>query len=79
MGTAACRYYHGQMDRNIYIIIGYKFLSPQPVVRTRRYFIRVRLLKRQKSFEGIAIYGDEVLTSLQDARNVLWDPFNGLK
>ena len=46
-------------------INGKKLLSLQPVVRTRRCYMRVRLIKRQKSFQGIAMYGHEVLMSLQ--------------
>ena len=31
-----------------------KLLSLQPVVRTRRYYNRVRLIKQQTSFQGLA-------------------------
>ena len=48
------------------IINGKKLLSLQPVVRTRGYYKRVGLTKQQKiSFQGLAMYGHEVLTSLQ--------------
>jgi hypothetical protein len=42
-----------------------KLLSLKPVVTTRRNYRRVGLIKRQKSFRGLAIYGHEVLMSLQ--------------
>ena len=42
-----------------------KLLSLQPVVRTRGYYTWVKLIKRQKSFQGLAKYGHEVLMSLQ--------------
>ena len=49
-----------------YRIKGQKNFSLQPVVRTRLYYKRVKHLKRQKSFKGIAMYGREVLMSLQE-------------
>ena len=51
---------------------GEKLLSLQPVVRTRRYYKRVRLIKQQKYFQGLEMYGHEVLMTLQ-TRAVLWD------
>jgi hypothetical protein len=36
-----------------------------PVVRTRKSYKIVGLLKRQKSFQGLTMYGHEVLMSLQ--------------
>jgi hypothetical protein len=47
------------------IIIGKTLLSLKPVVRTRRSYKRAGLMKQQKSFQGLAIYGHEVLMSLQ--------------
>jgi hypothetical protein len=56
-----------ETPRTVYFtyIIGKKFLSLKPVVRTRRSYKRAGLIKRQKSFQGIAMYGHEVLMSLQ--------------
>jgi hypothetical protein len=48
----------------------------QSVVRTRRNYKRVRLLGRQISFEGIAMYGHGGLMSLQNAWKVLLDTLN---
>jgi hypothetical protein len=42
-----------------------KLLSLQPVVRTRRSRKRVGLIKRQKSSQGLAMYGHEVFISSQ--------------
>jgi hypothetical protein len=47
------------------ILLAKKLLSLQPVVRTRRCYSRNGLIKHQKSFQGLAMYGHEVLTSLQ--------------
>jgi hypothetical protein len=47
---------------------GRKLFTSQSVVRTRRYCKRVKLLKRQKSFQGIAMYGHEVLMSYNKTR-----------
>ena len=46
-------------------INGKKLVSLQSVVRTRRYYKRVRLIKQQKSVQRLATYGHEVLMSLQ--------------
>jgi hypothetical protein len=46
-------------------IIGNTLLSLKPVVRTRRSYKRAGLIKQQKSFQGLAMYGHEVLMSLQ--------------
>jgi hypothetical protein len=46
-------------------IIGKKLLSLKPVVRTRRSYKIAGLIKRQKSFQRLAMYGHEVMTSLQ--------------
>jgi hypothetical protein len=45
-------------------IIGKKLLSLQPIVRTQRSYKRAGLIKRQKSSQGLAMYGHEVLMSL---------------
>jgi hypothetical protein len=42
-----------------------KLLSLKPVVRTRRSCKRVGLMKQQNSFQGLVMYGHEVLMSLQ--------------
>jgi hypothetical protein len=42
-----------------------KLLSLKPVVRPWRSYKWVELSKRQKSFQGLAMYGHEVLMSLQ--------------
>jgi hypothetical protein len=47
------------------MIIGKKLLSLKPVIRTRRSYRRAGLIKRQKSFQGLAMYGHEVMMSLQ--------------
>jgi hypothetical protein len=46
-------------------INGKKLLSLKPGVRTRRSYKRLGLIKRQKSFQGLAMYGHEELMSLQ--------------
>ena len=43
------------IDLTVIVINGKKLLSLQPVVRTRGYNKRVGLIKRQKSFQGLAI------------------------
>ena len=50
-------------------ITGKKLLSLQPIVRTRRSYNRIWLIKRQKYFQGLATYGHEVLMSLQTRAN----------
>jgi hypothetical protein len=42
-----------------------KLLSLKPVVRSQRSYKRVGLVKRQISFQGLAMYGHKVLMSLQ--------------
>jgi hypothetical protein len=42
-----------------------KLLSLKPVVRARRSYKSAGLIKRQKSFQGLAVYGHEVMMSLQ--------------
>jgi hypothetical protein len=42
------------------VLRGKKLLSLKPVVRTRRSYKRAGLIKRQKSFQGLAMYGHEV-------------------
>jgi hypothetical protein len=46
-------------------ITGKKTFQFQPVTRTPRSYKRVGLIKRQKSFPGLTMYGHEVLMSLQ--------------
>jgi hypothetical protein len=46
-------------------IIGKELLSSKPVLFTRRSYNRAGLTKRQKSFQGLAMYGHEVLMSLR--------------
>jgi hypothetical protein len=47
------------------LINGKKPLSFKPVVRTRRSYKRAALMKRQKSFQGLAMYDHEVLMPLK--------------
>jgi hypothetical protein len=54
-----------------YKINGKKLVSLKPVVRTRRSYKRVGLIKRQQSFEGRAMCGHEVLMSLLTRANFL--------
>jgi hypothetical protein len=54
-------------DTVLIVIIGKKFLSLKPVVRTRRSYKRAGLIKQQKSFQGLAIYGHEVFDVLTNA------------
>jgi hypothetical protein len=46
-------------------INGEKLFSLKPLLRTRRSYKAVELRKRPKSFQGLAMYGHEVLMSLQ--------------
>jgi hypothetical protein len=55
----------------IIIINGKKLLSLKPVIRTRRSYKRVGLIKRQESFQRLAVYGHEVLMFLQTRANFL--------
>jgi hypothetical protein len=48
-----------------YKTISKKLLSLKPVVRTQRSYKRAGLIKRQKSFQGLTMYGHEVLMSIQ--------------
>jgi hypothetical protein len=48
-----------------------KLLILQSVVRTQRSHKRVGLKKTAKSFQGLAIYGHEVLISLQTRAKIL--------
>jgi hypothetical protein len=50
-----------------------KFLSLKPVVRTRRSYNRAGIMKRQKSFQGLAMYGHEVFDVLTKASKLIWD------
>jgi hypothetical protein len=54
-------------------IIGKKLLSLKPVVMTRRSYNRAGLIKQQKSFQGLAMYGHEVFDVLTKARKVIRD------
>jgi hypothetical protein len=54
-------------------IIGKKLLSLKPVMRTRRSYNRAGLIKQQKSFQGLAMYGHEVFDVLTKASNVIRD------
>jgi hypothetical protein len=47
------------------IIVGKTLLSLKPVVRTLRSYKKAGLTKRQKSFQELAMYGYEVMMSLQ--------------
>jgi hypothetical protein len=58
---------------HICYIIGKKLLSLKPVVRTRRSCKRAGLIKRQKSFQGLAMYGHEVFDVLTKASKVIRD------
>jgi hypothetical protein len=46
-------------------ILAKKLLSFKSVARTRRCYKRVGLIKRQQYFQELAMYGHEVLMSLQ--------------
>jgi hypothetical protein len=54
---------------------GKKLLILKPVVRTRRSYKRAELIKRQKSLQGLAMYGHEVLMSLQTRAMLFGAPF----
>jgi hypothetical protein len=45
--------------------IGKTLLNLMPVIRTRISYWRAGLRKRHQSFQGLAMYGHEVLMSLQ--------------
>jgi hypothetical protein len=45
---------------------GKKLLSSKPVVRTRSSYKIFGLIKRQKSFQGLAMYANYSLTSLEE-------------
>jgi hypothetical protein len=47
------------------ILLEKKLISLKPVVRTRRSYKKAGLIKQQKSFKGLAMYGHEALMSLQ--------------
>jgi hypothetical protein len=53
--------------------IGKKLLTLKPVVRTLRSYKKARLIKRQKSFQGLAMYGHEVFDVLTNASKVIRD------
>jgi hypothetical protein len=58
-----------------YIIInGKKLLSLKPVVRTRRSYKTAGLIKQQKSFQRLAMYGHEVFDVLTKASKVFREP-----
>jgi hypothetical protein len=57
-------------------IIGKKLLSLKPVVRTRRSYKTAGLIKQQKSFQGLAMYGHEVLMSLQKREKLFGTHFS---
>jgi hypothetical protein len=54
-------------------IIGKKLISFKLVVRTRRSYKRVWLIKQKKSFQGLAMYGHEVFDVLTKASKVFRD------
>jgi hypothetical protein len=68
--TRASGYKRDQID-----IIGKKLLSLKPVVRSRRSYKIAGLIKRQKSFQGLAMYGHEVFDVLTKASKVIQDTF----
>jgi hypothetical protein len=55
------------------VINGRKLLSLKPVVRTLRSYKRAGLIKRRKSFQGLAMYGHEVFDVLTKASKVFRD------
>jgi hypothetical protein len=57
-------------------IMGKKLLSLKPVVRTRRSYERAELTKRHNSFQRLAVYSHEVLTSLQTRGEVFGAHFS---
>jgi hypothetical protein len=62
-----------QMMTVLFVINGKKLLSLKPVVRTRRSFNRAGLIKQQKSFQGLAMYGHEVFDVLTKVSKVILD------
>jgi hypothetical protein len=61
---------------DLYLINGKKLLSLKPVVRTRRSYNRAGLIKLQKSFQGLAMYGHEVFDVLTKASKVIREHFS---
>jgi hypothetical protein len=55
------------------MLLAKKLLSLKPVVRTRRYYETAGLIKRQKPFQGLAMYGHEVFDVLTKASKVVRD------
>jgi hypothetical protein len=53
------------------LLLTKKLLSLKPVVRTRRSYKTAGLRQRQKSLQGLALYGHEVLMSLQTRAKLL--------
>jgi hypothetical protein len=53
------------------VIIGKKLLSLKLVVKTQRSYKRAGLIKRQKSFQGLAMYGHEVFDVLTKGSKVI--------
>jgi hypothetical protein len=62
-----------ERSQMISYIIGKKLLSLKPVVRTRSSYNRAGLIKQQKSFQGLAMYGHEVFDVLTKASKVIPD------
>jgi hypothetical protein len=60
-------------DSFYHVTNGNKLLSLKPVVRTRRSYNRAGLIKQQKSFQGLAMYGHEVFDVLTKASTVIRD------
>jgi hypothetical protein len=54
-------------------ITGKKLLSVKSVVRTRKSYKKAGLIKQQKSFQGLAIYGHEVFDVLTKASKFIRD------
>jgi hypothetical protein len=54
-------------------INGKKLPSLKPVVRTRRSYKQAGLVKQQKSFQGLAMYGHEVFDVRTKASKVIRD------
>jgi hypothetical protein len=65
---------HQCAHRLFNILLAKKFLSLQPVVMTQQYYKEIRLIKRQKSFQGFAMYGHEVTAFHQWSMHVFMQP-----
>jgi hypothetical protein len=65
--------YRRGLSSSLVIIIGKKLLSLKSVVMTRGSYNRARLIKQQKSFQGLAMYGHELFDVLTKGSKVIRD------